>query len=69
MSGHEDPVPHRVETMERAEYVARVDEALCTGCGLCDAQCHFHAIDSHTHGGGSHARIDPAQVLRLRLMP
>jgi ferredoxin len=49
----------RVETMERAEYVARVDEALCTGCGLCDPQCHFHAIDSMTRSGKSLARIDP----------
>jgi heterodisulfide reductase subunit A len=45
--------------MERAEYVARVDEALCTGCGLCDAECHFKAISSHKHGGVSHAHIDP----------
>jgi ferredoxin len=49
----------RVETMERAEYVAMVDEALCTGCGLCDAHCHFHAIDSVTQSGRSLARIDP----------
>jgi Pyruvate/2-oxoacid:ferredoxin oxidoreductase delta subunit len=48
-----------VETMERAEFVARVDEARCTGCGLCDSACHFHAITSHTHGGERHARIDP----------
>ena len=48
-----------VETMERAEYVARVDEALCIGCGLCDGACHFKAIDSHNHGGESHAHIDP----------
>jgi len=49
----------RVETMERAEYVARVDETLCTGCGLCDARCHFHAIGSRIRTGGSIARIDP----------
>jgi ferredoxin len=48
-----------VETMERAEYLARVDEALCAGCGLCYAECHFKAIESHTHSGRSHARIDP----------
>jgi Pyruvate/2-oxoacid:ferredoxin oxidoreductase delta subunit len=47
-----------VETMERAELVARVDEARCTGCGLCDAQCHFHAIDSVLLSGRSLARID-----------
>ncbi len=49
----------RVETMERAEFAARVDEALCTGCGLCDARCHFKAIDSVTRSGESRARIDP----------
>ena len=49
----------RVETMERAEYVAHVDERLCTGCGLCDEQCHFGAIGSHLHDGRSHAHIDP----------
>lgn len=47
-----------VETMERAEHVARVDQELCTGCGLCDAECHFKAIDSHKHGGESHAHIN-----------
>jgi NAD-dependent dihydropyrimidine dehydrogenase PreA subunit len=49
----------KVATMERAEFVVRVDESLCSGCGLCDEQCHFHAIDSHRHGGDSHAHIDP----------
>jgi ferredoxin len=49
----------RVETMERAEYAARVDEGLCSGCGLCDAACHFKAIDSVTESGRSLARIDP----------
>jgi ferredoxin len=48
----------KVETMERAEYVARVEEALCTGCGLCHAQCHFHAIGSITRSGKSLAWID-----------
>lgn len=48
----------RVEIMKRAEYVARVDEALCTGCGLCDARCHFHAIGSRTRSGKSLAWID-----------
>ncbi len=48
-----------VGTMERAEYVARVDGARCTGCGLCDAQCHFHAIDGIKESGRSVARIDP----------
>jgi heterodisulfide reductase subunit A-like polyferredoxin len=45
--------------MERAEYVARVDETNCNGCGLCADQCHFFAIDSHRHNGESHAHIDP----------
>jgi ferredoxin len=49
----------RVETMERAEYVASVDETLCTGCGLCDARCHFQAIGSRIGPEGSRARIDP----------
>ena len=35
-----------VETMARAEHVARVDASLCNGCGLCDAGCHFMAINS-----------------------
>jgi len=48
-----------VETMERAEYVARVDGTACNGCGLCAERCHFHAIDGHSHGGASHAHIDP----------
>ncbi len=48
-----------VETMARAEYVGRVDEARCNGCGLCDASCHFNAIGSVLEGGGSLARIDP----------
>jgi ferredoxin len=48
-----------VETMERAEYVARVDETLCNGCGLCTDRCHFRAIDGHRHNGAFHAHIDP----------
>jgi ferredoxin len=48
-----------VETMERAEFVARVDETLCIGCGLCDSRCHFHAIDSVPRSGVSIARVDP----------
>jgi ferredoxin len=49
----------RIETMERAEFVAGVDAALCTGCGLCDPACHFRAITSTTEHGRSLARIDP----------
>jgi ferredoxin len=48
-----------VETMQRAEQVARVDEELCTGCGLCDAGCQFKAVTSITVNGRSVARIDP----------
>jgi heterodisulfide reductase subunit A-like polyferredoxin len=48
-----------VETMERAEYVARVDERLCSGCGLCTDRCHFLAIEGHRHNGEFHAHIDP----------
>ncbi len=49
----------RVETMKRAEHVAVVNEALCTGCGLCAADCHFKAIISVFKSGKSLARIDP----------
>jgi len=48
----------RVETMERAEFVAKVDESLCTGCGLCDSQCHFKAIESRVLSGETRASID-----------
>lgn len=49
----------RVETMARAEQVARVEETLCTGCGLCDPKCHFQAITTVFAGGKDRARIDP----------
>jgi ferredoxin len=48
-----------VETLERAEYAARVDTSLCTGCGLCDDTCHFKAITRVTEGGRQSASIDP----------
>jgi len=48
-----------VKTLERAEYVARIDESLCTGCGLCDVRCQFRAITSISNGGGPLARINP----------
>src|SRR4030066_692790 len=35
-----------VETMARAEYVAIVDEGICTGCGLWEGACQFEAIGS-----------------------
>ena len=50
-----------VETMERAEFVAVVDTALCSGCGLCLEQCHFQAIDSAARIPASPARIDPSK--------
>ena len=40
-----------VETMARAEYVATVDEGICTGCGLCEGACQFDAIESRCEGG------------------
>lgn len=48
----------KVETMARAEHVARVDSELCNGCGLCEAACHFKAISSNAARGMSFARID-----------
>jgi len=47
-----------VETMGRAEHVARVDASRCSGCGLCSAACHFEAIESVTVGGRSVSRIN-----------
>jgi len=49
----------RVETMERAEHVAIVDERLCIGCGLCADACLFKAIDSAAENGRPIARIAP----------
>jgi ferredoxin len=49
----------RVETIERAEYVSRVDEELCDGCGLCSNSCHFDAISSISQSGRSISRIHP----------
>ncbi|HUL00662.1 MAG TPA: 4Fe-4S dicluster-binding protein [Nitrospirota bacterium] len=40
----------KVETMERGEYVAKVDETRCNGCGLCGIRCHFKAITSDFNG-------------------
>jgi Pyruvate/2-oxoacid:ferredoxin oxidoreductase delta subunit len=50
-----------VETMARAEYVARIDDAVCDGCGLCDINCHFQAIDRVSSSGRQIARIDPGR--------
>lgn len=49
----------RVETMARAEYVARVEEKLCEGCGLCAEHCQFEAIKNRHESGGDIAVIDP----------
>jgi len=51
----------RVETLARAEFAAHVDESRCTGCGACDAQCHFKAISGRPAGGKKLARIDPGK--------
>jgi ferredoxin len=46
-----------VETMFRGEQVAVVDEELCTGCGVCEAACHFNAISSREVSGDHKAHI------------
>lgn len=42
---------------------ARIEEALCTQCGLCHSVCRFHAIDAKTSRDGkqpqSRYRVDP----------
>ena len=41
----------------RAEYVAQIDEAMCSGCRYCFAACHFGALEySHTSAA---TRINP----------
>ncbi len=47
-----------VETMQRAEHIASVNETLCTGCGLCASECHFKAITGTFRSGKFLARID-----------
>ena len=47
-----------VETMYRGEQMAVVAAALCTGCGACQAACHFGAISSTEVSGAYRARID-----------
>jgi len=47
-----------VETMARAEYVATVDEGICTGCGNCESHCQFGAIGNKRECGGTTARIN-----------
>jgi len=48
-----------VETMARAEYVARVDEDRCSGCGLCTERCQFDAISFKMNCGKDVSAIDP----------
>jgi len=47
-----------VETMARAEYVATVDERLCTGCGVCEGHCQFDSIVNRQESGRTTAQID-----------
>jgi ferredoxin len=47
-----------VETMARAEYVATVEEGICTGCGLCEGHCQFDAIMSKQESGRITAQIN-----------
>jgi len=47
-----------VETMARAEYVAIVDEGMCTGCGLCEGTCQFDAIGNRREGSVISAQIN-----------
>lgn len=47
-----------VETMFRGEQRAAVDASLCTGCGACQAACHFGAIGSKESAGEWRAEID-----------
>ena len=48
-----------VETMYRGEQMATVDPELCSGCGSCQAACHFGAISASGSGVDSRATIDP----------
>ena len=44
--------------LEMLDDVPALDATRCNGCGLCDSQCHFHAIDTVFRSGKSLARID-----------
>jgi len=48
----------QIETMARAEHVAKVDRGLCNGCGSCSEKCPFNAVDSIHENGRVIARID-----------
>lgn len=46
---------YKMKLMWRGEYVARIDEDACTGCGACAELCPFDAIDSE--GGVARHRV------------
>ena len=48
---------HRAPVMFRGEYMARVDEAACVGCGECVKICPFDAYRPHKRK--AKARLDP----------
>lgn len=50
---------HRTPVMFRGEYLARVDEGKCTGCGECVKICPYDAYLPHKRK--AKARIDPKQ--------
>jgi ferredoxin len=50
---------HGTPMLASSGYVARLDPALCTGCGLCADRCQFSAI-SVTNG---HAKVDAAACM------
>jgi Pyruvate/2-oxoacid:ferredoxin oxidoreductase delta subunit len=48
---------HKTPVMFRSEYVARVDEERCSGCGQCVKLCPFEAFAPHKKK--AKARVDP----------
>lgn len=52
-------------------YSARIDEGICTGCGLCTEICRFDAINedyqiiNNCEGCGFCARICPVEAIRM----
>ena len=51
----------QVATLAPGEYKARVDQALCDGCGLCAESCQFTAIASRMKDGHQVAVVDPGR--------
>lgn len=51
--------------------IASIDDVLCTGCGLCEEQCHFNAITNFTvnplscEGCGFCSHICPAGAITM----